>query len=136
MPVTVSLLRAALLAAMVSIGASHAYGQSGGAQTYSSFLLTARAPNILVGTISTNEALGLPAGVTAPVALVCNTGPVTAYVAIGGVLVAADPSLSMPVVAGKCISMNATGSTNIAAITDATADQSPTLMVMLGQGNP
>jgi hypothetical protein len=128
-------LRAAILTAMLSLGAAQAHAQSG-AQVYSSFFLTARAPNIVAGPVSTNEPFGLPLGVTAPVARVCNLGPVTAYVAIGGVTIAADPSLSMPVLAGKCESLNATGSTNIAAITDPLASDTPTLLVMLGSGSP
>jgi hypothetical protein len=71
---------------MLCLGAGHACAQSpsGGAQVYSSFFLTARAPNIIAGPTSTNEPFGLPAGVTAPVALICNEGPVIAYVAVGG----------------------------------------------------
>ena len=124
---------AAVIAA--AIYATHASAQSG-AQVYSSFLLSSRAPNIVAGPASTNESFGLPIGVSAPVARVCNTGPVIAYVAVGGVTVAADPNLSMPVLPGACVSLNATGSTNIAAITDPLATDTSTLLVMLGSGSP
>lgn len=122
---------AGALAAVIGAAPAHAQG----AQVYHSFLLTARAPNIVATPTSQNEFFGLPQGVTAPVALVCNAGPVVAYVAVGGVTIAADPDLSMPVLPGKCSSLNATGSTNIAAITDPLASDTPTLLIMLGSGS-
>jgi len=129
--------RIAAIAATIAaslIGASPAHAQ--GAQVYNSFLLTARAPNIVANTVSQNESLGLPTGETVTVAYVCNAGAVLAYVAIGNTTVSADPNLGMPVIPGKCALLNATGATNIAAITDPTAGDTTTLLVMLGYGSP
>jgi hypothetical protein len=122
----------AMMAAILSQAPAHAQG----AQVYHSFLLTARGPNIVATPQSQNLSLGLPSDVTAPVARVCNSGPVLAYVAVGNTTVVADPALSMPVRPGECVSLNATGATNIAAITDPNAGDTPTLLVMLGSGSP
>ena len=127
-------MRAALAGLLLAGLLAAPAAADGGAQVYRSFFLTQRAPDLAATTVSANVPFGLPSGVSAPVAVVCDLGPIAAYVALGGVT--ADPALSMLILPGQCATLNATGSTNLAAITAAGASDTPIIETMLGSGTP
>lgn len=122
-------MRGTCVALLALLQASAALAQ-GGAQVYTSFFLTARAPDIIATTVSQRVALGA----AVPVAVVCNFGPDNVYVALGGVTVTASSSSSFLITVGQCARLSASASTNLAAV--AAGDTGSTVQTMLGSGNP
>lgn len=97
---------------------------------YQSFSPIGRAPNIsAVSGSSTRVTLGL----SAPVGYVCNTGAVTAYVRFGNSAVVASATADTGVLAGSCMTFNASFATHAAA---RTASSTATVEVTLGSGSP
>lgn len=124
-----AILFLALLVA--SLGGANAQApQPAPTYVYQSFTPTGRAPDLAATNgSSTRVALGL----SAPVAYVCNTGLVTAYVKFGNSAVTASTTADTGVQAGACITLNSAFATHLAG---RTASSSATVEVTLGTGSP
>lgn len=127
---TLVLLLAASIA-LVTLAPINSIAQApvgGGDRVFNSWQQTGRA-SITGGTTTGRVALGS----SAPVAWVCNTGSVAAFVNLGSVTVTAVVATSFPVLAGSCSALFATGSTHLAAIT---SSSTAALLISTGSGNP
>ena len=93
------------------------------------FLQTARAPDFSATTTSGTSPVSM--GATGNTARVCNTGAVTAYVALGGSTVSVTAANGFPIVAGSCANLNAVGSTYFVAIVGSTT---ATIQISVGSG--
>ena len=91
------------------------------------FIQTARAPDLTASNTTSNVALGAAAST----ARVCNTGLVTAYVALGGSSVTVTTANGIVISGGNCVNLSAAGFTNLAGIT---ASSTAILQTSLGSG--
>lgn len=102
--------RLVIVAAVLAGGVVTAAAQ--GVGLYASFLPSGQV-GLIAGATTSRVALGS----TAPVAWVCNAGPVDAFVTAGSLNVVAETATSFPVPAGNCASINVIGATHLAGIT-------------------
>jgi hypothetical protein len=82
-----------------------------------------------VSATSPSNRVALPT--TEPVAVVCNTGSVTAYAKFGDSSVTSTATTGAPVVAGACVPLATNGGSHMAGFT---ASSSATLIVSTGRG--
>jgi hypothetical protein len=128
MPPAARAISAILAFASFLIFATGAPAQQGGVETYNAWQPTGQA-TLAVTTATARVALGS----RAPVAWICNTGAVTAFVAPGTVTVVATVAGSQPVLVAQCIALAAAGFTHLAAIT---STSTAALLISTGLGHP
>lgn len=124
---------AAFVVALALASPAAAQFQSGGTQTYHSWLPSVRlVPDFAVTAASSQ--VTLPASPSEiPVTRVCNIGQANAFVAFGAQSLVATITASWPLYPGQCNNFNTTGDFYMAAITDT---DFTTLSVVQGFGNP
>lgn len=127
----VTLVLAALAALFGSAlpAAAQPAPQMGQAQVYNAFTLVGRITDLSVTTSSANTSFS---ALRAPVAMIFNTGSNWAYVALKASAATATVAAGIPVPPNSCVVVNASGMSNIAAIT---ATSTTTLQVALGTGS-
>ncbi len=130
--IKVGFLSAIFAVAILASGAeAQPSPQSNQTLVYQSFTPIHRAPDVAASSSAAFAAIGG----SGPIAVVCNTGAVFAYVALslGAISPALTAANGYPVPAGLCVRLNATGADRINAIT---ATSTATIQTVVGTGSP